>query len=167
MRLRHLIRGPAVASGDRRTPARIARIAREGTPAPPTLATLANIATPEAAAWPSLIRGATVDGVQIATATDILESLMAAGAIDAALRLGWDVREIVGLSRSKPHDHPLRAGLVFSMRPGDAVVDLSRAGCVIAYGNVRHIWRRTTLDASIMLPLDLAAWLAERGSHAA
>src|SRR5262245_16323227 len=87
MRLRHLIRGPADASGDRRTPARIARTAREGTPAPPTLATLANIATPrlpasqdKAAAWPFLIRGATVDGVQLDTAASILESLMAAGA---------------------------------------------------------------------------------------
>jgi hypothetical protein len=105
--------------------------------------------------------------VRLAAAASILESLMAAGAIDAALHLGWDVRELIGLQRFRPYDHPLRAGLIFSVRPSDTVRDMSRAGCVIAYGNVRHIWRRCRLDTSIMLPWDLAAWLAERGKHAA
>jgi hypothetical protein len=113
------------------------------------------------------MREATIDGVQLKTAASILESLMAAGAIDAALRLGWDARELIGLSRFHPHDHPLRAGLIFSLRPGDAVRDVSRAGCVIAYANVHHVWRRCRLDTSIMLPWDLTAWLAERGKHAA
>ena len=117
--------------------------------------------------WPLLMRGAAIDGVQLKTAADILESLMAAGVIDAALRLGWDVRELIGLHRFRPHDHPLHAGLIFSLRPGDIMQDVSRAGCIIAYGNVRHIWRRRPLDASIMLPWNLAAWLAERGNHAA
>jgi hypothetical protein len=43
-----------------------------------------------------------------------LESLMAAGTIDAALRLCWDARELIGLQRLQPH-HP-RAGLVFTLR---------------------------------------------------
>src|SRR5215831_3285459 len=52
------------------------------------------------------------------------------------------VRELVGLQRFRPYDHPLHAGLIFSLRPDDIVQDVSRAGCIIAYGNVRHIWRR-------------------------
>jgi hypothetical protein len=113
------------------------------------------------------MRGTTIDGVQLETAATILESLIAADMIEQALILGWDARELIGLQRCRPYDHPLRAGLIFSLRFGDTVRDVSRAGCVIAYGNVRHIWRRCRLDASIMLPWDLAAWLAERGKHAA
>jgi hypothetical protein len=113
------------------------------------------------------MREAAVDGVQLAAAATILESLIAADMIEQALILGWDARELIGLQRFQPHEHPLRAGLIFSLRPGDTVRDMSRAGCVIACGNVRHIWRRCRLDTSIMLPWDLAAWLAERGNHAA
>jgi len=106
------------------------------------------------------MRPATVDGVQLDTAADILESLVAAGAIDAALRLGWDARELIGLQRFRPHDHPLRAGLVFSLRVGDTVRGLTGGGCIIVAANVRHIWRRSSLDSSTLVPWDLAAWLA-------
>ena len=168
MRLRHLIRGHAAAAGDRLTPATLATLATEQPRTPRSVATVATVAGySQPDTWPSLMRGATVDGVQLDTAASLLESLVAAGAIDAALRLGWDVRELIGLQRFRPYDHPLRAGLSFSLRPDDVVQDVSRAGCIIAYGNVRHIWRRRPLDASIMLPWDLAAWLAERGNHAA
>jgi hypothetical protein len=43
------------------------------------------------------------------------------------------------------------------MRPGDTVTDVRRAGCIIAYGTVRHIWKRVPLPAngSIVLPWQL------------
>jgi hypothetical protein len=34
---------------------------------------------------------------------------MESGAAERALILGWDARELIGLHRAKPHDHPARA----------------------------------------------------------
>jgi hypothetical protein len=119
---------------------------------------------PEPERWVWLMRSLTVGGVRWDPAADALESLIAADMIERALILGWDARELIGLQRFRPYDHPLRAGLIFSLRPGDAVRDVSRAGCVIAYGKVRHIWRRTPLDASTLLPWDLAELLGTPGS---
>jgi hypothetical protein len=165
MRLRHLIRGTGNAASDRGT---LATLAIERPQTPPTVATVATVATlwsPDS--WAALMRRATVDGVQLETAAAILESIMASGAIDAALRLGWDARELIGLQRFRPHDHPLWAGLVFSLRSGDVVRNVTDSGCIIVAANVRYIWRRVPLGDSIMLPWDQASWLAERGSHAA
>src|SRR5262249_37100032 len=168
MRLRHLIRTRTAAKSNRPTPATLATLATERPQTPRTVATVATVARDRLLdPLPALMRRATVDGVQLETAASVLESLMAAGAIDVALRLGWDARELIGLSRFLPHDHLARAGLIYSVRPGEAVQDVSRAGCVIAYANVRHLWRRCPIDTSIVLPWDLAAWLSERGSYAA
>jgi hypothetical protein len=92
-----------------------------------------------------------------ATAADALDAIIRSGAADKALGLGWDARELIGVCRAAPHDSPSRAGLIFSMRPGDNVTDVRRAGCIIAYGTVRHIWKRVPLpvDGSICLPWEL------------
>ena len=90
-------------------------------------------------------------------AQEAFAGLLASGVASKALELGWEARELVGVQRHQPHDHPSLAGLIFSMRPGDTVPDVRRAGCIIAYGTVRHIWRRTWLpaDGSICLPWEL------------
>ena len=71
--------------------------------------------------------------------------------------LGWDARELIGLQRAKPHDHQARAGLIYSMRPGDTVSNVRDAGLRhrVAGTNVRHLWRRAPLDAAICLPWEL------------
>jgi hypothetical protein len=104
-----------------------------------------------------MMRGLTIEGVRLDQAAAVLDSLMDAGTIERALILGWDARELVGLQRAKPHDHQSRAGLVYSMRLGDAVSDIRDTGCAIAIAetNVRHIWRRAPLDAAIWLPWEL------------
>jgi hypothetical protein len=86
---------------------------------------------------------------------------MVAGVIDKALELGWDAREIIGVCRSLPHDSPSRAGLIWSVKPGDTVPDVRRSGCIIAYGKIRHVWRRTELGAEIVLPWELGTALRE------
>jgi hypothetical protein len=90
-------------------------------------------------------------------AQEAFAGLLASGVAAKALGLGWDVRELIGVQRARPHDTPNRAGLIFSMKPGDTVPDVRRSGCIIAYGNVRHIWKRTPLpsDGSICLPWEL------------
>jgi hypothetical protein len=90
-------------------------------------------------------------------AADALASLMAADVIERALILGWEARELVGVQCVAPHDHAARAGLIFSLRPGDTVPDVRRSGCAIAIAgtNVRHIWRRSPLDAATCLPWEL------------
>jgi hypothetical protein len=92
-------------------------------------------------------------------AADALESLLRAGVVEKALCLGWDARELIGVCRTAPHDSPSRAGLIFSMRPGDTVTDVRRAGCIIAYATVRHIWKRVPLpaDRSLCMPWELTA----------
>jgi hypothetical protein len=90
-------------------------------------------------------------------AADALDSLMRAGVVDKALGLGWDARELVGVQRRQPHGAPHCAGLIFSMRAGDTVPDVRRAGCIIAYGTVSHIWKRVLLpaDRSLCMPWEL------------
>ena len=85
--------------------------------------------------------------------------LVATGAASEALAAGWTPQELCGVSSRRPHDHPDRAGLIFSMRPGDTVTDVRRAGCIIAYGTVRHIWKRVPLpaDGSLCMPWELTA----------
>jgi hypothetical protein len=146
--------------GDPRPPATLATLATLH-PAPvPTVATVATVADPgPPEGWPDRLRSLPpADGVRWDLAADALDSLMRAGVVAKALGLGWEARELVGVQRHRPHDHPLHAGLVFSLRPGDAVPDVRRAGCIIAYGNVRHIWKRIPLpaDGSICLPWELA-----------
>jgi hypothetical protein len=97
-----------------------------------------------------------VEGVSWEQAATSLESLMADGGLVKALQLGWDDRELIGVQRARPHDSPSHAGLIWSLRPGDTVPDVRRSGCIIAYGNVRHIWKRTPLGESICLPWELA-----------
>jgi hypothetical protein len=94
-----------------------------------------------------------------ATAADALDAIIRSGAADKALGLDWDARELIGVCRAAPHDSPSRAGLIFSMRPGDTVTDVRRAGCIIAYGTVRHIWKRVPLpaDRSLCMPWELTA----------
>jgi hypothetical protein len=84
--------------------------------------------------------------------------LVATGAAWEALVAGWTPQELCGVSRRPPHEGPNCAGLIFSVRPGDTVTDVRRAGCIIAYGTVRHIWKRAPLplDGSICLPWELA-----------
>ncbi|MGD9879456.1 MAG: hypothetical protein AB7F22_15090 [Reyranella sp.] len=90
---------------------------------------------------------------------DVLEGLIDSDVIEAALMRGWYPVELIGVSRTKPHDHPARAGLIYSMHPGDTVPSIHDEGCVIAVAgsNVRHIWRRVPLpnDDSVILPWEL------------
>ena len=92
-------------------------------------------------------------------AAAVLDGLLAADVIERALILGWDVRELVGIWRFKPHDHPLHAGLIFSVRAGDRIAAVFENGCSIECdeSNVRHIWRRLPIpdDGSIILPWQL------------
>jgi hypothetical protein len=161
MRLRALIEGtegpPPAAPIDRPTPATVATPATHEGFSPQSRPTVATVATlPEPECWADLMRGLTIDGVRLDVAATVLDSLMAAGTIERALILGWDAREMIGLQRANPHDDPSRAGLVYSMRPGDAVPDIRDTGCAIAIAgtNVRHIWRRAPLpvDSTIRLP---------------
>jgi hypothetical protein len=86
-----------------------------------------------------------------------LEGLLRAGVVEKALGLGWDAHELIGVQRRQPHGAPHCAGLIWSMRAGDTVPDVRRTGCIIAYGNVRHIWKRVPLpvDGSLCMPWDL------------
>src|SRR4051794_18450742 len=65
-----------------------------------TVATVAALAGPES--WLALLR---LPGLHLlpaarwTIAADALESLMRSGAIDKALALGWDARELVGVQR--------------------------------------------------------------------
>jgi hypothetical protein len=127
-------------------------IIRHGITAPSTVATVAvaapqYVGTPEE--WPALV------GDRWPVPRRILEGLLAAGVISEALALGWDARELVGVSRSPPHEAPNVAGLIFSMREGETVRGLTTRHCVIAAANVRHIWQRTPLTDSICLPWEL------------
>jgi hypothetical protein len=158
MHLRALIQGSRTP-GDGRTPATVATPATLEPQRPPTVATVATLAAigdPES--WPDRVRSLPqVEGMRWHLAADALESLLRSGVVEKALGLGWNARELFGVQRHRPYDHSSRAGLIFSMRPGDAVTDVRRAGCIIAYGTVRHIWKRTPLpdDGSICLPWEL------------
>ena len=77
------------------------------------------------------------------------------GSAAQALASGWRLVEIIGVQIDLPHDLPSRAGLVFSVRSGHIITNVRAEGCIIAYGTVRHIWRRAPLDAEIVLPWEL------------
>jgi hypothetical protein len=94
-------------------------------------------------------------GIRWDLAADALDMLLSAGVVEKALGLGWDARELVGVCRAQPHDSPSRAGLIWSVKPGDTIPDVRRSGCIIAYGNVRHIWKRAPIGADICLPWEL------------
>jgi hypothetical protein len=85
--------------------------------------------------------------------------LLATGAASKALAARWTPQELCGVSSRRPHDHPDQAGLIWSMRPGDTITDVRRAGCIIAYGTVRHLWKRVPLPAepSLCMPWELTA----------
>ena len=90
-------------------------------------------------------------------AQDSFVTLVATGAASEALSSGWTPEELCGVSSRRPHAHPAHAGLIFSMRPGDTLTNVRRAGCIITYSTVRHIWKRVPLPAngSICLPWEL------------
>ena len=97
-----------------------------------------------------------IEAIRWGLAADALDMLLRAGVVEKALALGWDVRELVGVCRAPPHNSPSRAGLIWSVKPGGTVPDVRRSGCIIAYGNVRHIWKRAPIGADICLPWDMA-----------
>jgi hypothetical protein len=92
-------------------------------------------------------------------AQDSFGVLVATGAASEAFAAGWTPQQLCGVSSRRPHDSPSRAGLIFSMKPGDTVTDVRRAGCIIAYATVRHIWKRVPLpaDGSLCMPWELTA----------
>jgi len=101
---------------------------------------------------------AAIEAIRWGLAADALDMLLRAGVVEKALGLGWDVRELVGICRAPPHDSPSRAGLIWSVKPGDTVPDVRRSGCIIAIAgsNVRHIWKRAPIGADICLPWQMA-----------
>lgn len=84
--------------------------------------------------WPNILPALSVEGVDLRTAADALGRLVKAGTVAEALALGWDARDLVGLWRFPPHTLPSRAGLIFSLYPGDTMSSLRPTGCVIAPG---------------------------------
>ena len=64
---------------------------------------------------------------------------------------------MVGLWRFAPHTLPSRAGLIFSLYPGDTVRSIRPTGCVIAIagGNLRHIWLRASVR-DVVLPWEVS-----------
>jgi hypothetical protein len=160
MNLRALIQGAKPPSSSRS----LATLATVATLRPLTPSTVARVATVAdlgpTESWTGRIRALpAVEGLRWDLAADSLEVLLRAGVVEKALALGWDARELIGVCRSAPHDSPSRAGLIFSMRPGDTVTDVRRAGCIIAYATVRHIWKRVPLpaDGSLCMPWELTA----------
>ena len=99
---------------------------------------------------------AAAEAIRWDLAADALDMLLRAGVVEKALTLGWDSRELVGVCRRQPHNLPSRAGLIWSVKPGDTVLDVRRSACIIAYGNVRHIWKRAPIGADVCLPWELA-----------
>ena len=158
MRLRDYIRAGATPPPATATVATLATLrGRDGS----TVAAVAGVAVAESPKrWLEHLQSGELPFLPAerwATAADALDAIIRSGAADKALGLGWDVRELIGVCRAPPHDSPSRAGLIFSMRPGDTVTDVRRAGCIIAYGTVRHIWKRVPLpaDRSLCMPWDL------------
>lgn len=149
-------------------PAETARTAE--TPARPLLRVVSAVsaisATPPAGSspdqWLDALRSGELPGLTAdrwREATHVLDGLIDSDLVEAALIRGWHPMELIGVSRAKPYDHPTRAGLIYSMRPGDMVPSIHDAGCAIAVAgtNVRHIWRRLPLpgDGSVCLPWEL------------
>ena len=90
-------------------------------------------------------------------ALDAFAHIIEDGTASRTLAAGWELRELIGVSRTPPHDAPHRAGLVFSLRPGDRVEAVRRTGCTIVADGLRHTWLRCPLpsDNSIRLPWEL------------
>ena len=142
MRLRPLIEGRRCAAVPPAVRA-VAGVAGVAAPLPPE-------------SWAAALRATTVEAVDLIAAAGRLETLRAAGAVAEALRLGWDPRELVGLRRGAPHDHPSHAGLVFSLWPGDRIASVGAAGCVIrpAGAGPPHRWLRAP-PADVVLPWEM------------
>jgi hypothetical protein len=159
MHLRSLIQGGRPV-GDPRTPATLATVATVHPETGPTVARVATVAAlgpPEN--WPALLRCvAAIEAIRWDLAADALDMLLISGVVDKALALGWDARELIGVCRGPPHDSPSRAGLIWSVKPGDTVPDVRRSGCIIAYGNVRHIWKRAPIGADTRLAFFDPEW---------
>jgi hypothetical protein len=81
--------------------------------------------------------------------------LLATGAAIEALAAGWTPQELCGVSAIAPHDAPSKAGLIFSMWPGDRVEGVDRWGCNIAASQRWHTWRRVPASALAVMPWDL------------
>ena len=120
--LRALIQGKAGAPIDHRTPPRVfptlvtlATPATVGAPSNRPAVTVATVATlPEPEYWLALLRLPELPllpAERWTTAADAVESLMATGALDKALGLGWAQIELVGVQRRQPHDAPIARGL--------------------------------------------------------
>jgi hypothetical protein len=158
MHLRALIQGGRAPTNPR-TPATLATVATLRPLAPSTVARVATVADlGPAESWTGRIRALpALERMRWDLAADAVDGLLHAGVVEKTLALGWDARELIGICRGAPHDSPSRAGLIFSLRPGDTVTDVRRAGCIIAYATVRHIWKRVPLpaDGSIVLPWQL------------
>jgi hypothetical protein len=156
MHLRALIQGNGPLSGPR-TPATVATLATLRPETPQTVATVATVAAlAEPETWSARLRTlGPVTGISWGLAADALDMLCRAGVVEKALVLGWDARELIGVCRAAPHDSPSRAGLIWSVKPGDTVPDVRRSGCILAHGNVRHIWKRAPIGADICLPWEL------------
>jgi hypothetical protein len=155
MRLRDYIRAGATPPPATATVATVATVDRRTGPSVATVADVAVADAPES--WPDRLRSLPpVEGVSWDLAAAALDSLLLAGVVEKALGLGWEPIELVGVQRRQPHGAPHCAGLIFSMRAGDTVGDVRRSGCIIAYGNVRHIWKRVPIVAPVCLPWELA-----------
>jgi hypothetical protein len=165
LRLRDYIKAGATpplaaipAAGNRlAATATVATPATERPSAARSVATVATVAVAEAPeGWAGRLRCLAVgEGIRWDLAANTLDVLWRAGVVDKTLGLGWDARELVGVCRGQPHDSPSRAGLIWSVKPGDTVPDVRRSGCIIAYGNVRHIWKRAPIGADVCLPWEL------------
>jgi hypothetical protein len=160
MRLRDYIRAGATPPLATATVATLATL-RGGNRSP--VATVAGVAVADGPMrWLDHLRSAELPFLPAerwAIAAAALDTLLHAGVVEKALGLGWDARELIGVCRTAPHDSPSRAGLIFSLRPGDTVRDVRRTGCIIAYATVRHIWQRVPLpaDGFICMPWELTA----------
>jgi hypothetical protein len=107
MRLRALIQGAAIPTAEPRNPAILAIVATVPPSTGPTVATVATVAAlPEPETWAALVRAVAVPGVRWDLAADALASLMAADVVELALIRGWHPFELIGVQRTRPHDHP-------------------------------------------------------------
>ena len=81
--------------------------------------------------------------------------LLATGAAVQALAAGWTLQELCGVCRMSPHDAPSKAGLIFSMWPGDRVEGIDAWGCNIAAAQRWHNWRRVPASALVVMPWEI------------
>lgn len=162
MRLRDFIRAGAIPPSATATAATVATDG--GMPPIHATAGVAEVATVAVAErperWLERIRAGDLPGLSVERwnrAAAALAVLMESGAVAKAVNLAWDARELIGVQRAPPHDAPHRAGLIFSLWPGDTVTDMRRSGCLITYQGGRHVWLRRPLSLDTCLPWDLPA----------